>query len=134
MRTHQELPTRAGDRPRTTDTIPHAQLDQQPAVEVAAVPLQPRALAAHAEAHVARLFGDAELVDQRAERRIRRAIEDDEAGIDVERAASEFDAVRVDVPADVRARFEQREIVLAPQPVRRDEARNSGSDDGDAHG
>jgi phospholipase/carboxylesterase len=33
MGTHQELPTRAGARPRTTDTIPHAQLDQQPADE-----------------------------------------------------------------------------------------------------
>jgi hypothetical protein len=30
MLTHQELPTRAGTRPRTTNTFPHAQLDQQP--------------------------------------------------------------------------------------------------------
>ena len=33
VRTTQQLPTRAGARPRTTSTIPHAQLDQQPADE-----------------------------------------------------------------------------------------------------
>ncbi len=33
MTTLQQLPTRAGSRPRTTNTIPHAQLDQQPADE-----------------------------------------------------------------------------------------------------
>lgn len=31
MRTLQELPPRPGTRPETTDTIPHTQLDQQPA-------------------------------------------------------------------------------------------------------
>lgn len=30
MLTHQELPTRRGTRPRTTSTIPQAQIDQQP--------------------------------------------------------------------------------------------------------
>ena len=33
VRTSQGLPTRAGARPRTTNSIPHAQLDQQPADE-----------------------------------------------------------------------------------------------------
>jgi hypothetical protein len=33
MSTHQVLPTRVGSRPRTTSTIPHAQVDQQPADE-----------------------------------------------------------------------------------------------------
>jgi Family of unknown function (DUF5519) len=31
VKTHQELPPRSGTRPGTTNTIPHAQLDQQPA-------------------------------------------------------------------------------------------------------
>jgi hypothetical protein len=31
METQLQLPTRAGTRPRTTDTFPHSQLDQQPA-------------------------------------------------------------------------------------------------------
>ncbi len=100
------------------------------------VPLysRPSALVAHAEAHLGRLRGDAETVEQPDEVRIRALVEDDEAGVDCVDAAEALDAMRVRVAAERSRRLRT--------PSRRARGRASaaltrpgdpGADDGDAH-
>src|SRR5690606_33589611 len=94
---------------------------------------QPGLFAAHAEAHVARLPGDTQFVQQRDEVRVGAVVEDDEAGIDRVAAAVEFDVVSVRMTADMAACFEHGDVMLALQVIGDGVAGDAAADDGDSH-
>jgi len=102
-------------------------------VECRAVVLQSAGFALYGEGHLARLGCDAKLFEQRQEVRISAMIEDDEARVDGEGAALVLHLVRVRVTAHVRRGFEDRDVMIGPQMMCGDIARDAAADDCDLH-
>ena len=69
----------------------------------------------------------------RSKRGIVAVVEDDEAGVDVQRLVGGVDADRVGVPAGVVAGLEHGDLVVAVQQMRHHQARHAGADDRDPH-
>ncbi len=88
---------------------------------------------AHAEAHRRRLRLHPKLAQQPLETRIVAVVEDDEAGVDVERLVGRVNPHGVGVPAGVIGPLEHRDLVPSVQEVGDHEAGYAGSDDGDLH-
>ncbi len=95
--------------------------------------LEPPAPVGDREAHLGRLGGDAELVEQAFEAGVVAVVEDDEAGVDPVLAIAVVDPDRVGVAAEPVAGLVDDDLVLAVQQMGGNEARDSGSDDRDLH-
>src|SRR6476646_9966051 len=101
--------------------------------EVRTAVLEPGPGIAHAEAHGGGLGRHAELVQQPDEAGIVRLVVDDEPGVHRVVDTVELDVDRVGVTAGAGVGLEDGQVVAAPEPVRGDEARHTGSHDRDLH-
>ena len=109
-----------------------ARLGEEPAWALATAVLEPAAVAADAERHLALLADDAELVEQPAQRRIGALVEDDETAVDGPiDAIGEADAMGVGVATPTIVGLEQCDVVRAGHDVRRRQARDAAANDGD---
>ncbi len=95
--------------------------------------LQPAVVDRNPEAHVARLGGDAEALEQRDQVRVVAIVVDDEAGVDGDRRAVVVDGDGVGVTAEPALGLVHGDLMPGPQQPRGAEAGDAGTDHGDAH-
>ena len=103
------------------------------ATETATAVFDPARPTAHAKRHLARLRRDTELLEQRRELWVVLMVEDDEAGVEVDRGFPILDHDGVRVPPEIVVLLEQRDLVSAVKLPRDDETSHSATDDGNPH-
>ena len=105
---------------------------EQPADAPGACVLQPAVIVAHRHRHVGLLGGDAEVVEQSAQRRVGAVVVHQERRVDADDVAvAAVEVVGVRVPPDPGVGLEQRDSIPARQHVCRRQPGNPTSDDGD---
>ena len=102
------------------------------AVQTHAVVFHVQFFVAHAETHLGRFDGYAQLVEQAHQIRIGHLVEDHEPGVDRDAASAFVDFDRVRVAADVALALEDGHVVALPQKPRGPESGNPAADDGQA--
>ena len=103
-------------------------------VEVVPVVFRAARRVAYRKAHLGRLVGHAELVEQADEVRVGPVVEHDKTGIDLVVAAVELDRNGAGMPADPALGLEYGHVVPTGEQVGAGQAGNTAADDGDFHG
>ena len=96
--------------------------------------LEPGAVVAQRKAHVARLGGHLELVQQADQAGIGPFVVDDEAGVHGQPALGQIERHGVGVAPRPVVGLEEGDLVVAMEQVAREQPRDPGADDGDAQG
>ena len=105
---------------------------EQPAEAAGARVLEAAAVVAHRHRHVGVLGGDAEIVEQPAQRGVGAVVVNQERGVDADDVAvAAVEEVGMGVPADPAVGLEQGDLVAGRQQVGRRQPGDPAADDGD---